>query len=90
MNPEHLPEELLQHICYSSRLTAAEAQHLITEVLAYFSEPCEAFVRRRHLELQAQGLNNKRIYSQLLNELQQRRFPAPALSERQVRRMIYG
>lgn len=90
MPPEQIPEELLQHLCYSSRLTAVEAQHLVTEVLSYYSEQREDFVRRRHLELQSQGHNNNYIYSQLALELAQRRFPAPALSERQIRRMIYG
>jgi len=88
--PELIPEELLQHLCYSSRLTADEARHLVSEVLAFYAEPCEDFVRRRHLELQSQGHNNKAIYSQLLHELEARRFPAATLSERQIRRMIYG
>lgn len=90
MTFEQIPEELLQHLCYSSRLTADEARHLVAEVLAFYAEPLEDFVRRRHLELQSQGHNNKHIYSQLQQELEQRRFPASLLSERQIRRMIYG
>ncbi len=90
MSQEQIPEELLQHLCYSSRLTAHEARNLVAEVLAYYGETTEAFVRRRHLELQSQGHNNKNIFQQLLLELQQRRFPAAQLSERQIRRMIYG
>lgn len=90
MPNDPLPEELLQHLCYSSRLTADEARHLVAEVLAFYAEPLEDFIRRRHLELQGQGKNNKQIYSQLQLELEQRRFPANALSERQIRRMIYG
>lgn len=90
MPNDQLPEELLQHLCYSSRLTADEARHLAAEVLAFYAEPIEDFIRRRHLELQGQGQNNKQIYSQLQLELEQRRFPANQLSERQIRRMIYG
>lgn len=90
MDRDPIPEELLQHLCYSSRLTADEARRLVAEVLAFYGEPLEAFVRRRHLELQGQGLDNKTIYGRVQRELAQRRFPAAALSERQIRRLIYG
>ncbi len=90
MSPDQVPEELLQHLCYSSRLNTEEAHRLVTEVLSYYNEATETYVRRRHLELQGQGHPNKHIYRGLLHELEHRRFPAPTLSERQIRRMIYG
>jgi len=90
MNPDTSPEELLRHLCDSSRLTRAEAERLVDEVLVYFSEPVAAFVARRHRELQAAGWSNDTIYRRVLVELEGRRFPAPSLSLRQVRRLIYG
>lgn len=83
MLPEQIPEALLQHLCYSSCLTTDEARHLVAKVLAFYAEPLQDFVRHRHLELQGQGHNNKHIYSQLQLELEQRRFPASLLGERQ-------
>ena len=61
-----------------------------SSVLSYYSESVQAFVARRHGELQRDGHRNREIYTQLLQELQHRRFRAPALTERQLRRWIYG
>jgi hypothetical protein len=59
-------------------------------VLTFLNESAEEFVRRRHRALQAAGLANPEIYLRLAAELSARRFRAPALTERQIRRMIYG
>ncbi len=66
------------------------AARLIEEVLAYYDESAERFIVRRHGELQAQGLRNPEIFEGIQRELAQRRFPAPSLSARQLRRIIYG
>ncbi|MCB1755860.1 MAG: hypothetical protein KDJ38_10080 [Gammaproteobacteria bacterium] len=83
-------EELLDHLCRIRALSRQEALHLIEEILAFYNESLEDFVARRHRELQASGYSNPAIYSAIGRELDQRRFPAPPLSERQIRRMIYG
>ncbi len=90
MNANAPLDDLLRHVCDSSRLTRSEAERLVEEVLAYFDEPVAAFVARRHKELKAAGWQNDAIYQRLLAELESRRFPAPGLSLRQVRRLIYG
>lgn len=82
--------ELVEHLERTTRLTRAEAQWIVAEVLAYFSEPLEVFVTRRHGELQGEELRNADIFTQIMGELGERRFAAPALSERQIRRMVYG
>jgi len=82
--------ELVDHLCRNSRLTAQEAQHLVAEVLAYFSQTPEEFLRARHQELQSQGFGNAAIFSTLQLELNSRRFAARPLSTRQIRRAIYG
>jgi hypothetical protein len=66
------------------------AARLIEEVLAYFSESVEEFVTRRHRELRAEDLQNDAIFARIAAELRTRRFTAPPLSERQIRRLIYG
>lgn len=90
MKPPATHDELLRHVCDTSRLTRDEAQRVIDEVLAYFDESLADFVARRHRELQAAGLNNDTIYRRILDEVAGRRFPGPSLSLRQVRRLIYG
>ena len=82
---------LIDHICQSSGLTPAEARRLVDEVIAYFAETPEDYVRRRHLEIrQEQGLSNPQIFQRIQAELAQLVFAAPELSPRQIRRIIYG
>lgn len=82
--------ELVAHLARSTRLTTAEAWKILDEVLGFMDETAEDFVRRRHLVLQSQGLSNAQIFAQIAQELAQRRFKAPELSERQIRRIVYG
>ena len=68
----------------------SEALQLVGEVLAYFDEPLDAFVKRRHGDLQRAGLANPVIFTQIVDELRWWRIAAPTLTDRQVRRIIYG
>jgi hypothetical protein len=83
-------EDLVAHVTRSSTLGAGEAERLIAEVVGYFSEPAETFVRRRHGELKARGLTNDRAFQQIAGELRQRLVTPPDYSQRQLRRIIYG
>ena len=83
-------EERAEVIEFDGGMTRAEAERVVAEVLDYFSESLEGFVTRRHAELQGEELKNVEIFARILAEARQRRFAAPALSERQVRRMVYG
>jgi hypothetical protein len=80
-------EELLDYLARTTRLERREAERLVDEVLAFLGEEPE---RRRHLELQRQGLSNALIFARLERELSRRRFAAPAYSRRQLRRIVYG
>lgn len=82
--------ELIAYLARSSRLSPSEASRLVQEVLEFMNETPEEFIRRRHLQLQTQGLANSQIFRELATELRARRFRAPELSERQIRRVIYG
>ncbi|MGK4579376.1 hypothetical protein [Kitasatospora sp. HPMI-4] len=86
----HPHEDLLAHLTRTTPLGPGEAARVIAEVLAYFSEPTEEYVRRRHGELQARGLTNEKIFARLGAELAARRVAAPELSTRQLRRIVYG
>ncbi len=83
-------DELVEYLARTSRLDRGEARRLVDEVVSFLVEEPEAFVRRRHLALQRQGLANAAIFTRLQAELAHRRFPAPAYTTRQLRRIIYG
>ena len=82
--------DLLQHLRHSNQLPTNEANKILQEFLAYFSESTEQFVQRRHRELQRAGLRNPQIFDEIQQELTFRRFSAPSFSNRQLRRIIYG
>jgi hypothetical protein len=82
--------ELIDYLTRTTRLSSAEAQRVVAEVLSYLEETPEDFVRRRHRALQAEGFPNTSIYTRLAEELSAWRFRAPEYTPRQIRRMIYG
>lgn len=83
-------DDLVEHLSRTSPLSPGEAARVIADVLAYFGEPAEEFVRRRHAELKARGLTNERIFERVAAELPLRRVAPPELSVRQLRRIVYG
>ncbi|WP_404388294.1 hypothetical protein [Humibacillus xanthopallidus] len=82
--------DLVARVAGSTGLSEAEAARVIGDVLAHYAEPVEDFVRRRHSALQLRGTRNPAIYRTIAGELSQRLVAAPTLSERQLRRIIYG
>lgn len=86
----HPHEDLVAHLSRTSPLSPGEAARVIADVLTYFAEPTEDFVRRRHAELKARGLTNDRIFERITAELPTRRVAPPELSLRQLRRIVYG
>ncbi|MER6269578.1 hypothetical protein [Streptomyces sp900105755] len=83
-------DELVDHLMRSSPLSRGEALRVIQDVLAYFDETTADFVRRRHRELQAEGLVNAEIFDRIAADLQYRAVAPPELTLRQLRRMVYG
>jgi hypothetical protein len=84
------PEDLARYVAASSGLPRSTAVRLVADITSYFGETVEEFVRRRHAELQRGQHRNDQIWPTIAAELRQRRFAAPALSERQLRRLVYG
>jgi hypothetical protein len=72
------------------RLEAEELGFLLDDLWTFTEETAEEFVRRRHGELQREGLRNEAIYRRLGEEAAAGRFRSPPLSIRQVRRIVYG
>jgi hypothetical protein len=83
-------DDLAGHVARTTGLPAPTAERVVEEVVAYFREPVEAFVRRRHRELQAAGRANPEIFAAIAREVAERPVAAPPLTERQIRRVIYG
>ena len=83
-------DDLVAHLSRTSPLSPGEAARVVADVLAYFAETAEDFVRRRHAELRARGLTNDQIFEHVAAELPLRRVAPPELSVRQLRRIVYG
>ncbi|WP_330457992.1 hypothetical protein OIB37_14445 [Streptomyces sp. NBC_00820] len=83
-------EELVDHLTRSTPLSRGEALRVVQDVLAYFDETTQDYVRRRHRELQAQGLQNTEIFDRIEADLKYRTVAPPELTLRQLRRMVYG
>lgn len=81
---------LVAHVVATTSLTPGEAARVIEDVIAFHAQPVEVYVRDRHARLQAYGARNPEIFARIAEELRQRVVAAPDLSERQVRRIVYG
>lgn len=80
----------MDHLVRSTSLGRGEAARVVLDVLAYFDETAEEFVRRRHRELRSRGLTNTLIFERIAAELPHRAVAPPQLSLRQLRRIVYG
>ncbi|HRC41491.1 hypothetical protein [Nostocoides sp.] len=86
-----MPEpELVDRVSASTGLSPGEAARVIDDVLAWHRESVADYVRRRHRELQVHGVRNAEAFTRISAELASRLVAAPSLSERQLRRLIYG
>jgi hypothetical protein len=83
-------DDLVDHLVRSTPLGRGEAARVVLDVVGYFDETAEEFVRRRHRELQGGGLNNPAIFQLIAEELTHRVVVPPRYSLRQLRRIVYG
>ncbi|WP_307665954.1 hypothetical protein [Streptomyces sp. V1I1] len=83
-------DDLIDHLVRSTALQRGEAGRVVLDVLAYFDEKTDEFVRRRHRELQSGGMANTEIFERIAAELPHRAVAPPELSLRQLRRIVYG
>jgi hypothetical protein len=81
---------LVAHLVATTGLSASEAERVVEDVVSFYTEPVEAFVRRRHHELKTYGARNPEIFARVADELASRVVAAPPLTERQLRRLVYG
>ena len=83
-------QDLVDRVAGSTGLTPAEAARVVEDVLAWYREPVEEYVRRRHAYHRLYGKRNPVIFELIADELADRLVAAPPLSQRQLRRIIYG
>jgi hypothetical protein len=84
------PADLVQYVAASTGLPRTTAERVVADVIAYYGETTLQFVRRRHRELQRRQTRNAEIWPMLAAELAQRPVAGPVLSQRQLRRIVYG
>jgi hypothetical protein len=84
------PQDLVRHVCTTTGLPPGTAERVIADVIAYFGETTEEYVRRRHNELHHRQYRNTQIWPLIAAELTYRPVVAPGLSQRQLRRIVYG
>jgi hypothetical protein len=82
--------DLVDRVAGSTGLTPAEAARVVEDVLAWYREPVEEYVRRRHAYHRLYGKRNPEIFALIADELADRLVAAPSLSQRQLRRIIYS
>jgi hypothetical protein len=83
------PQDLVRHVVASTGLPQATAARVVSDVIGYFAETTEQFVRRRHAELRRRQRNDQ-IWAVIAAELAGRPVAAPPVSARQLRRIVYG
>ena len=82
--------ELVDRVVATTGLSPEVALRVVEDVIAYYAEPAADYVRRRHAELKASGGKNPEIFARISQELTHRVVAAPHLTERQLRRLVYG
>ncbi|MPY78793.1 MAG: hypothetical protein GEV04_09875 [Actinophytocola sp.] len=86
----HPPEDLVRHVAGTTGLPENVAARVIADVIAYFGETREEYVRRRHAELRRRGRKNAEAWTQIAADLTRRPVGAGEVTERQLRRIVYG
>lgn len=82
--------ELIMRVSASTGLSCGEAARVVADVLGWYREPVDEYVRRRHAYLRTYGKHNNEIFGLIAAELRDRLVAAPDLTERQLRRIVYG
>ncbi len=79
-----------EHLLRIADVSERDLDKLVEELVDHWSQTVEEWVRQRHRELQRAGVPNRIVYGRIVSELPSRRFAGRTLSERQVRRILYG
>jgi hypothetical protein len=84
------PQDLVRHVARSTGLDEATASRVVADVMEYFGQSVGDYVIKRHEDLKNRNRKNDDIWPLIVTELKGRRFKAEELTERQLRRIVYG
>ncbi len=90
MTPDDPDPELVGRVAQSTGLPAAVAARVVQDVIAWYAEPVETYVRRRHTHHQMRGRRNEQAFALIAQELAGRLVAPAPLTTRQLRRIVYG
>jgi len=90
MSPPPLDPAFRSYLLGIVDVAERDLDKLVAELMDYWSQPMEDWIVRRHRELQREGVKCRHAYGRIRSELPARRFRSPPLSERQIRRILYG
>jgi hypothetical protein len=90
MDESQSPQDLVRHVARSTGLDEATASRVVADVMEYFGQSVGDYVIKRHEDLKNRNRKNDDIWPLIVTELKARRFKAEELSERQLRRIVYG
>ena len=85
-----MDEAFKRHLADTYGILPRDLERLEEELLDHYRDTVEEWVRHRHYQLQNAGMRNAQIFETIIREAELRRFAAGGLSERRVRRIIYG
>ncbi len=85
-----LEEDLLLHLQAVTGLAAPILAKILEEIRVWYAKDLSSWARGRHRELRRQGLRNRAIYPRLRQEAKEILIRPAPLTERQIRRIIYG
>ena len=85
-----LDDGFKQYLLSSYQINEKDLARLLDDLAGAFNYTLDSFVQQRHLALQKEGHKNREIYQIIQDEVKSFRFVAPELSQRQIRRIIYG
>jgi hypothetical protein len=78
------------HLLRIVDVSERQLDKLLLELMDHWSETQEDAVLRMHSELQRDGVPNRLVYGLIRDSLSSRRYAPRPLTERQIRRLIYG
>jgi hypothetical protein len=81
---------LIQNLQSATGLDRGILHKILQEIWDWYDEDLPSWVLRRHRELQRQGVPNREIFHLLSQEARRVLIRPRPLSERQIRRIIYG
>jgi hypothetical protein len=90
MHPASLDPGFRDYLLQIVDVSERQLDKILVELMDHWSETEREHALRRHHELRRDGVPTRRIYARIRSELPARRYAPRPLSERQIRRLIYG